>query len=74
MSIHFWKNEYQFLEELLAVKMGKTETKMKTSVYLRQAIADLRKKSMYKFYYDYMCPKCGDKVNVCYMATGSFVF
>ena len=29
---------------------------------------------MYEFHYDYMRPKCGSKVKLCYMDTDSFVY
>ena len=47
---------------------------MNKPVYLGQAILDLRKTLMYEFHYDYMRPKYGSKVNLCYMETDSFVY
>ena len=29
---------------------------------------------MYKFWYDYLKPKYGENVNLCYMDTDSFIF
>ena len=55
------------------MEMGKTEIKMKKLVYLEQAILDLSKTLMYAFYYDYMRPKYGSKIKLCYMDTDSFV-
>ena len=55
------------------MEMGKTEIKMKKLVYLEQAILDLSKTLMYAFYYDYMRPKYGCKIKLCYMDTDSFV-
>ena len=54
--------------------MGKTEIKMNKPVYLGQAILDLSKTLMYEFHYDYMRPKYGSKVKLCYMDTDSFVY
>ena len=54
--------------------MGKSKIKMKKPVYLGQAILDLSKLVMYEFHYDYMKPKYGDKVQLCYMDTDSFVY
>ena len=54
--------------------MGKTEIKMSKPVYLRQAIMDLSKTPMYEFHYDYMRPKYGSKVKLCYVDTDSFVY
>ena len=56
------------------MKMGKTEIKMNKLVYLGQAILDLSKTLMYEFHYDYMRPKYGSKVKLCYMDTDSFVY
>ena len=41
--------------------------------YLSQAILDISKTLMYEFWYDYLKPKYGDKVKLCYMDTDSFV-
>ena len=54
--------------------MGKTNIKMTKPVYLGQAILDLSKMVMYEFHYDYMLPKYGEKVKLCYMDTDSFVY
>ena len=47
---------------------------MNKPVYLGQAILDLSKTLMYEFHYDYMRPKNGSKVKLCYMDTDSFVY
>ena len=47
---------------------------MNTPVYLGQAILDLSKISMYEFHYDYMKPKYGNDLTLCYMDTDSFVY
>ena len=54
--------------------MGKTEIKMNKPVYLGQAILDLSEALMYEFQYDYMQPKYGSKVKLCYMDTDSSVY
>ena len=69
-----FKDGHPFSKHLFAVKMGKTEITMKKPVYLGQAALDLSKTLMYKFYYDYMRPRYGRKVNLCYMDTDSFVY
>ena len=69
-----FKDGHPFSKHLFAVKMGKTEITMKKPVYLGQATLDLSKTLMYKFYYDYMRPRYGRKVNLCYMDTDSFVY
>ena len=47
---------------------------MNKPVYLGQVILDLSKTLMYEFCYDYMRPKYGSKVKLCYMDTDSFVY
>ena len=47
---------------------------MNKSVYPGQAILDLSKTLIYKFHYDYMQPKYGCEVEVCYLDTCSFVY
>ena len=47
---------------------------MSKPVYLGQAILDLSKTLMSEFYDDYMRPKYGNKVTLCYMDTDSFVY
>ena len=43
-------------------------------MYLGQVILDLSKTLMYEFCYNYMRPKYGSKVKLCYMDTDSFVY
>ena len=47
---------------------------MKKPVYLGQAILDVSKTLMYKFHYDYMRPKYGSNVKLCYIDTESFIY
>ena len=49
-----------FSEKLLAIEMKKTKVKMNKTL-------------MYEFWYDYMKPKYGDNVKLCYMDTDSFI-
>ena len=69
-----FKNDYPFPKDLFVVEMGKTEIKRNKPVYLGQAILDLSKTLMYEFHYDYMRPRYGIKVKLCYMDTDSFVY
>ena len=69
-----FKDGFPLSKHSFAVEMGKTEIKMNKPVYLGQAILDLSKTLMYEFHYDYMRPKYGSKVNLCYMDTDSFVY
>ena len=58
---------------MLAIEMRITKVKMNKPVYLGQTMLDISKTLMYEFWYDYLKPKYGDKVKLCYMDTDSFV-
>ena len=60
--------------DLMGCEMGKTILKMNKPVYIGQAILDLSKMVMYEFHYDYMIPKYGDKISLCYMDMDSFIY
>ena len=60
--------------DLMACEMGKVKVVMNKPVYLGQAILDLSKLIMYEFHYDYMMPKYGKNLKLCYMDTDSFVY
>ena len=62
-----------FSENLLAIEMKKTKVKMNKPVYLGFSILEISKTLMYEFWYDYMKPKYGDNVKLCYMDTDSFI-
>ena len=63
----------QFDEELMAIEMNKTRVLMNKPVYLGQTMLDISKTLMYEFWYDYLVPKYGDKIKLCYMDTDSFI-
>ena len=69
-----FKDSVKFSEHLMGIEMGKTEVKMIKPVYLGHAISDLSKLVMYEFHYDYMQPKYGEKLQLCYMDTDSFIY
>ena len=54
--------------------MRKTKVYMNNPVYIGQAVLDISKMLMYEFWYDYLEPKYGDKIKLCYMNTDSFIF
>ena len=60
--------------DLMGCEMGKVTVVMNKPVYLVQAILDLSKTIMYEFHYDYMIPKYGDRLKLCYMDTGSLIY
>ena len=53
--------------------MKKTKVKMNKPVYLGLSILEINKTLIYEFWYDYMKPKYGDKVKLCYMDTDSLI-
>ena len=53
--------------------MNKTKVKMNKAIYLGLSILEISKLLMYEFRYDYMKPKYGDNVKLCYMDTDSFI-
>ena len=63
----------RFSENLLAIEMKKTKVKMNKPVYLGMSILYISKVLMYKFWYDYIKPKYGDRAKLCYTDTDSFI-
>ena len=45
----------------MAIEMKKTRVKMAKPLYLGMSILDISKILMYKFWYDYINPKYGDR-------------
>ena len=60
-------------EDLSIIEMNKTKVKMNKPIYLGLSILDISKILMYGFWYDYMNPKYGNRVKLCYMETDSFI-
>ena len=69
-----FKSGVLFGENLMGCEMGKIKVVMNKPIYLGQAILDLSKIIMYEFHYDYMIPKYGKKLNLCYMDTDSLIY
>ena len=53
--------------------MKKAEILVNRPVCLELSILELSKILMYDFWYDYVKPKYGEKVKLCYMDTDSFI-
>ena len=53
--------------------MRKTQILMNKPIYFGLSILDLSKTAMYEFRYDYVKPKFGENVKLCYMDTNSFI-
>ena len=60
-------------EDLSIIEMKRTKVKMNKPIYLGLPILEISKLLMYEFWYDYMKPKYGDNVKLCYMDTDSFI-
>ena len=60
-------------EDLLIMETKKAEVKMNKPIYLVQARLDISKTLMYEFWHDYIKPKYGNKVKLCYMDTNCFI-
>ena len=60
-------------EDLSIIEMKRTKVKMNKPIYLGLSILEISKILMYEFWYDYMKPKYGDNVNLCYLDTDSFI-
>ena len=69
-----FKSGVLFGENLMGCEMGKIKVVMNKPVYLGQAILDLSKIIMYELHYDYMVPKYGDRLKLCYMDIDSLVY
>ena len=64
----------RFSKDLMATELKRTKVYMNKLIYVGQAVLDISKTLMYTFYFDYLKPKYGDKVKLCYMDTDSFIF
>ena len=60
-------------EDLSIIEMKRTKVKMNKPIYLGLSILEISKLLMYEFWYDYMKPKYGDNVKLCYMDSDSFI-
>ena len=64
---------YYISKDLSIIEMNKTRVKMNKPICLGLSILDISKILMCEFWYDYMKPKYGNDVKLCYMDTDSFV-
>ena len=60
-------------EDLSIIEMKRAKVKMNKPIHLGLSILEISKLLMYEFWYDYVKPKYGDNVKLCYMDTDSFI-
>ena len=60
-------------DDLSIIEMKKAKVKMNKPIYLGLSILEISKILMYEFWYDYMKPKYGNNVKLCYMDTDSLI-
>ncbi len=63
-----------FHENLIAVHMEKTTVKFNKPIQIGMSILDLSKTLMYRFHYDYVKPKWGDKSSLLFTDTDSLCY
>ena len=57
----------------MTIELKKTRVKMTKPLYLGMSILDISKIHIDEFWYDYIRPKYGDKTQLCYTDTDSFI-
>ena len=62
-----------FSDNVMAIQMRKTHIVMNKPIIIGQTILNKSKELMYKFYYDYLKPKCKDKMQLLYVDTDSYL-
>ena len=62
-----------FSEHLMAIEMRETRIYMDKPILVGQAILDKSKELTYKFFYDYLKPKYGEKLRLLYIDNDSFI-
>ena len=60
-------------EDLSIIEIKRTKVKMNKPIYLGLSILEISKILMYEIWHDYMKPKYGNNVKLCYMDTDSFI-
>ncbi len=69
-----FKSTNIFHENLVAIHMEKTTVKLNKPIQIGMSILDLSKMLMYKFHYDYVKPKWGDRATLLFTDTDSLCY
>ena len=69
-NYHLYKN---FSEHLMTIEIKKTRVKMTKPIYLGMSTLDISKILLHELWYDYIKPKYGNRANLCYTDTDSFI-
>ena len=74
-SVPNYHTTKQFSQQnnFLAVETKKTKIKMNVLIYIGFTILEVSKTVMWKFFYGYLKPKYGEKIELCYTDTDSFI-
>lgn len=69
-----FKKSTVFSEQLVAIEMMKTEVFLNKPIIIGMAVLDISKLVMVEFHYDYMKPKYGNRCELAYTDTDSYVY
>jgi hypothetical protein len=70
-SSYLYRDSIIYNENLILFHMGKRKITYNKPVYVGAAVLDISKCHMYGFYYNYVKPKYGNRVKICYKDTDS---
>lgn len=68
-----FKNRKIFSENLVSIELAKTNLYYNKAIIIGSAILEISRTLIYKFYYDFMIPKLGNNVKLCYIDTDGLI-
>ncbi len=69
-----FKSQSIFKENLVAIELAKTEVTITKPIYVGLSVLDLSKTLVYRFHYDFMRQRAGDKMKLLYSDTDSLIY
>jgi hypothetical protein len=69
-----FKKRTIFSEDLVAVEMVKTEVCLNKPIIIGMSVLEISKLVMYSFHYEHMKPRYGDRCEILYTDTDSFIY